>query len=135
MSGPSCKDDSKQGPQLMDDGPGRKSLLTYLEGQMQRSTKAISASLRLQGTSKVMCCRVSCAVQHSTTEVIIVENVVSGTIQRLTAEYVTRSGLYWAKTIHGDTWESGYGACRRQRGWLPGCTIHAGIRPVQRFRV
>ena len=91
MSGPSCKDDSPMGPCLQDDGKGRRALLTHIHSQLQKKTK-----------------------------MLLLENVVTGSIQQLTAREATSTSKMWVKVIHGDTIDSGYGGCRRQRGWTFG---------------
>ena len=91
LSGPSCKDDSLIGARAQNSGLGRRSLLTYIA-----------------------------AAHHRKTKILMIENVCTGCIQRVTAEAATAGAKMWVRTIHADTPDSGYAGCRRQRGWSLG---------------
>ena len=67
---------------------------------------------RAQLTINMPCCRWHA---EAGTRVLILENVVTGTIQQLSCAELER--LYDIHLIHAATEDSGYGAHKRYRGW------------------
>lgn len=53
---------------------------------------------------------------HAKTKLMLLENVCTGSIHRLTAEELSAGGCE-IKTIYASTDDSGYGGIRRYRGW------------------
>jgi len=51
------------------------------------------------------------------TRLMILENVVSGSIHKLTADILSHDSKCAIETIHAATQDSGYAANRRYRGW------------------
>lgn len=48
---------------------------------------------------------------------MVLENVVSGNVQQLSAQELTRTGELTVRVIHAGTEDSGYGGHSRRRGW------------------
>ena len=51
------------------------------------------------------------------TKVQLLENVLSGTIQKCTIEALANQGLHTTKNLHCNTDDTGFGGARRFRGW------------------
>lgn len=51
---------------------------------------------------------------------MLLENVTSGSIQKLTVEMLTEGNMMDCKVIHAATSDSGFGCTRRFRGWTLG---------------
>ena len=53
---------------------------------------------------------------RSRTKILIIENVCTGNVHELTAQ--TLSAAMYIRAVHASPQDAGYGAVRRQRGWL-----------------
>jgi len=51
------------------------------------------------------------------TRLVISENVVTGNIHEAAATTFTRNSCYSVKVLHTQPSDSGYGVCKRFRGW------------------
>ena len=97
ISACSCKDDSLGGKFSQNDGPGRRAALTHLRYQL-----------------------------HSKTKLMVLENVTTGSIHRITAEELSHNNVCDVRVTYAATDDSGYGGMRRYRGWTVALRRDAG---------
>jgi len=55
-------------------------------------------------------------MEHGT-KLLALENVVTGSVHRLSSDTFGAEGSYGVKVVHVSTDDVGYGCCRRYRGW------------------